>query len=57
MMEQIILQAASGRIAERNVRVGQPLDQAFPASGPLAPVTVVQPDGQRSSRSFRRRAE
>lgn len=46
VMEQIILQAASGRIAERNVRVGQPLDQALPASGALAPVTVVQPDGK-----------
>lgn len=46
VMEQIILQAASGRVAERNVRVGQPLDQALPASGALASVTVVQPDGK-----------
>ena len=33
VMEQIVLQAASGRLAERNVRVGQPLDQALPAVG------------------------
>ena len=33
VMEQIVLQAASGRMAERNVRVGQPLDQSLPAAG------------------------
>ena len=33
VMEQIVLQAAAGRLAERNVRVGQPLDQALPAVG------------------------
>ena len=36
VMEQIVLQAASGRLAERNVRVGQPLDQALPAAGASA---------------------
>jgi hypothetical protein len=46
VMEQIVLQAASGRLAERNVRVGQPLDQALPAQGAAAPVTVVVPDGR-----------
>ena len=35
VMEQVIFQAASGRQAERNVRVGQPLDQAAPAHGGL----------------------
>ena len=35
-MEQIVFEAASGRLAERNVRVGQPLDQALPASGAAA---------------------
>jgi hypothetical protein len=46
VMEQIVLQASAGRLAERNVRVGQPLDQALPASGASAPVTVVVPDGR-----------
>jgi von Willebrand factor type A domain/Aerotolerance regulator N-terminal len=46
VMERIIFEAASGRLAERNVRVGQPLDQALPASGSAAAVTVVLPDGQ-----------
>ena len=46
VMEQIVLQAASGRLAERNVRVGQPLDQALPASGASAPVSVVLPGGR-----------
>ena len=45
-MEKIIFEAASGRLAERNVRVGQPLDQALPAAGPRPPVAVVLPDGQ-----------
>jgi hypothetical protein len=46
VMEKIIFEAASGRLAERNVRVGQPLDQALPASGGAAAVTVVLPDGR-----------
>ena len=47
VMEQIVLQAASGRLAERNVRVGQPLDQALPASGAGGRrSTVVLPDGR-----------
>jgi len=44
IMEQIILQAASGRLAERNVRVGQPFDQALPASAAGASVDVSRPD-------------
>jgi hypothetical protein len=44
IMEQIIFQAASGRLAERNVRVGQSIDQALPASAAGAPVDVTRPD-------------
>lgn len=44
VMYQVFLQAASGRLAERNVRVGQPLDQALPASAVGAPVEVTRPD-------------
>jgi hypothetical protein len=47
VMEKMIFEAASGRLAERNVRVGQPLDQALPAGGTAAAVSVVLPDGQR----------
>ena len=46
VMEQIILQAAAGRTSERNVRVGQPLDQALPGSGAPAAVSVVVPGGR-----------
>jgi hypothetical protein len=49
IMEQIILQAASGRLAERNVRVGQPFDQALPASAAGATVEVSRPDEVRSA--------
>jgi hypothetical protein len=49
IVEQIILQAASGRMAERNVRVGQPFDQALPASAAGASVEVSRPDEVRSS--------
>ena len=33
LMQQMVLQAASGRLAERNIRVGQPYDQSFPVAG------------------------
>ncbi len=33
VMQQIVLRASAGRISERNIRVGQPFDQSFPASG------------------------
>jgi hypothetical protein len=46
VMERIILQAAAGRANERNIRVGQPFEQALPPSGAEAPVTVVRPDGR-----------
>ena len=48
IMEQIILQAASGRLSERNVRVGQPFDQALPASAAGAAVEVTRPDEVRA---------
>ena len=48
IMEQVILQAASGRLAERNVRVGQPFDQALPASASGASVEVTRPDEVRA---------
>ncbi len=48
IMEQIIFEAASGRLAERNVRVGQPLDQALPASAAGTPVEVTRPDEVRA---------
>lgn len=44
VMEKIVLEAAAGRLAERNVLVGQPLDQSLPASGASAAVSVVTPD-------------
>ncbi|MEO6811910.1 MAG: BatA domain-containing protein [Isosphaeraceae bacterium] len=46
VMQQIVLEAASGRTAERNVRVGQPIDQALPPTGADAPVTITRPDGK-----------
>jgi hypothetical protein len=46
VMEKMIFEAASGRLAQRNVRVGQPLDQALPAAGTAAAVSVMLPDGQ-----------
>jgi hypothetical protein len=44
IMEQVILQAASGRLSERNVRVGQPIDQALPASAAGSAVEITRPD-------------
>ena len=46
VMQQMILQAAAGRLAERNIRVGQPYDQSFPAAGASAAATVLNPKGQ-----------
>ena len=45
VMEQIILLAASGKFQEKNVRVGQPLAQAFPATAAGAEATVKKPAG------------
>lgn len=46
VMEQVVLQAAAGRMAERNVGVGQPLEESLPGSGLAAAVTVVVPGGK-----------
>ena len=46
VMQQIILRASAGKLAERNIRVGNPYDQSFPESGAAAPVTVLTPRGQ-----------
>lgn len=46
IMERIVYEAASGRMSERNIRVGQPLDQALPPAGAEAAVTVTRPDGR-----------
>jgi hypothetical protein len=43
VMQQIVLQACAGRLSERNIRVGQPYDQAFPAAGAGSPATVTTP--------------
>ena len=47
IMEQIVLEAATGRLSERNVRVGQPIDRALPAAAGGAAVEVVRPDDAR----------
>jgi hypothetical protein len=46
IMQQMVLQAAAGRLQERTIRVGQPYDQSFPPAGEAAPVTVTTPRGQ-----------
>jgi hypothetical protein len=46
VMQQLVMRAASGRLAERNIRVGQPFDRSFPAAGAGAPVAVTTPKGQ-----------
>jgi Aerotolerance regulator N-terminal/von Willebrand factor type A domain/CARDB len=46
VMQQIVLRASAGRLSERNIKVGQPFDQSFPAAGASAPATVVTPRGQ-----------
>jgi hypothetical protein len=46
VMQEIILRASAGRLSERNIRVGQPFDQSFPAAGAAAPTKVVTPRGQ-----------
>ena len=47
IMEQIIFEAAAGRLSERNVRVGQPIDRALAATAGGASVEVVRPDDTR----------
>jgi hypothetical protein len=45
VMQQMIVQAAASRLAEQNIRVGQPYDQSFPAAGVSVPATVTTPKG------------
>lgn len=46
VMQRMVLQAVAGRLAERNIRVGQAYDQSFAAAGGSAPATVITPKGQ-----------
>ncbi len=46
VMQQLVLQAASGKMAEQNIRVGQPYDRSFPATGAGLPVSVLTPKGE-----------
>ncbi len=46
VMQQMVFRAAAGHLAERNIKVGQPYDQSFPATAAQAPVTVLSPKGQ-----------
>ncbi len=52
VMEQMIMRAAAGKLAERNVPVGQPLDQAFAVSADGAPVSVVTPASRTVARKL-----
>ncbi|MBX6311724.1 MAG: VWA domain-containing protein [Isosphaeraceae bacterium] len=52
VMEQIVLQAAAGRQATRNVRVGQPIEQALPATGAEAVALIHRPDGRTASKKI-----
>ena len=45
VMQQIALRAAAARLSQRDIRVGQPFDQWFPAAGVGAAATVVTPRG------------
>lgn len=45
VMEQVMLQAASGKVDDRNVRVGRPLVQAFPPAAAGATASLSRPDG------------
>jgi von Willebrand factor type A domain/Aerotolerance regulator N-terminal len=46
VMQEILLRASAGRLSERNIRVGQPFDRSFPATGASAAVTVTTPGKQ-----------
>ena len=48
IMEQVVLQAAAGRSAERNVKVGQPLDQVLPSTSSNSLADVLRPDDAKS---------
>jgi len=46
VMQQMVLQAAAGRLGEHNIRVGEAYHQSFPAAGVAAPVAVTTPSGR-----------
>ncbi|WP_233578507.1 vWA domain-containing protein [Tautonia sociabilis] len=46
VVEQMALFAASGRMSQRNVAVGQPIDQAMPEGASPASAVIVRPDGR-----------
>ena len=46
IIQRMFLDAAAGKTAERNIRVGAPYDQALPGAGAGAPVTVFAPGGR-----------
>ena len=46
VMQEIVLLASAGRLSARNIRVGQPFDRSFQATGASAPVTVITPNKQ-----------
>ncbi len=46
VMQQVVLQAASGKLEERNIDVGAAYDQSFPAAAVAAPVTITTPSGR-----------
>jgi hypothetical protein len=45
VMNALIMEAASGRQADRTIRVGRPFDQTFPGSAAGASATVATPKG------------
>ncbi len=45
VMQKIVLRAAAGKLSQRNIRVGQPFDLSFPATGAGASVMVARPKG------------
>lgn len=45
VMHALIMEAASGRQAERTIQVGRAFDQTFPAASAGAPATVTTPKG------------
>ena len=44
VMEQIVLEAAAGRFSDRDVRVGQPIEELLPAAAAGAAATLTWPD-------------
>jgi hypothetical protein len=49
VMQEMVLRASAGKLSDRNIRVGQPFDQSYPAVGAAAAVTVTSPKGQASA--------